>query len=67
MKLICDLRDYRGDKEDLICVIDPKECICYSPENTQEEISLKNLLDGEQFAVYYHKDHDLNIDREVQK
>ena len=48
-------------------MIDPKECICYSPENTQEEISLKNLLDGELLAVYYHKDHDLNIDREVQK
>lgn len=67
MKLVCDLRDYRGDKEDLICVIDPGECICYDPNDNSEKIYLQNLLDGELLAVYYHKDHDLDIEREVSK
>ena len=56
MKLVCDLRDYRGDKEDLICVIDPKSCQCFWPKSSNTTVGLKKLLDGTLLAVYEHKE-----------
>lgn len=56
MKLVCELRDYRGNKSDLICVIDTKSCQCFWPEITSTQVHLSKLLDGTLLAVYEHKE-----------
>ena len=56
MILVCPLRDYRGDIENLICVIDSEFEECFFPRSPQYNISLDHLLDGTLLAVYEYKE-----------
>ena len=56
MKLVCELRDYRGDKESLICVIDPKSEDCFFPGEPRYNLNLDRLLDGTLLAIYECKE-----------
>lgn len=56
MKLVCELRDYRGDKTHLICVIDPRSCRSFWPKTTGAQVQLSKLLDGSLLAVYEHEE-----------
>ena len=56
MELVCDLRDYYGDAENLICVIDPKdERVCW-PRHVDASVDVKALLEGRLLAIYMHKE-----------
>ena len=55
MKLVCDLRDYRGDMENLICVIDTENNTVCWPKMVGANVNVKSLVDGHLLAVYIHK------------
>ena len=56
MELVCNLRDYHGDVENLICVIDPKEeRICW-PRRAGASVDIKALLEDRLMAIYIHKE-----------
>ena len=56
MKLVCELRAYRGDKAHLICVIDPRSCQCFWPKTTGTQVHLNKLLDGSLLAIYDYEE-----------
>lgn len=56
MILVCALRDYRGDKENLICVLDPEREDCFFLRYPQYNINLDHFLDGTLLAVYEYKE-----------
>lgn len=55
MELVCDLRDYNGDVENLICVIDTKNNIVCWPKMVDASVNLQSMVDGHLLAVYIHK------------
>lgn len=56
MELVCNLLDYYGDVEDLICIIDPqKEQVCW-PKRADASVSVRSLLEGRLMAIYTYKE-----------
>lgn len=55
MKLVCDLRDYRGDADNLLCVIDTKNSTVCWPNAAGANVDVKSLLEGRLLAIYIHK------------
>ena len=56
MELVCNLRDYHGDVENLICVIDPKEKRVCWPGHAGACVDIDALLEGRLMAIYTYKE-----------